>query len=398
MNKLSLSAALWLRQTQALTKKILLIMVIRHWLSTLIRCLVIPILVLSLVLGVQNFTPSSKYGIGKPASAPILSEATPDGAKLFIIQPSDCYAAVIFNDSPLGDGGNKQWNYTMRCGSSNLGSGFDVFQSAKAATNPHIPLQLAIDQAITNSSTVPDMYMFTRTTQEQAKSVHRRKFIDMLLGGLNLVCFASMLSLGYHVIGTIAAERKSGMTQLIDVMGGVRTALSSDILLMLTLALCSSLLLPTSSAGITILWQILTGWALTSGCVFGATFAIRYSTILAVLTLIGMAAFAQLLNSQTEPITKSVAVAFSVMFPRCSYVFVLNSIARYEKAGKATNIYAIPPSPGFEVQKATIGALWLCFCFSIVAFPLVTIAIKRFVHGASRGGRQFKTGPKADNT
>ncbi|KAH7210057.1 hypothetical protein DER44DRAFT_864846 [Fusarium oxysporum] len=345
MNKLSLSAALWLRQTQALTKKILLIMVIRHWLSTLIRCLVIPILVLSLVLGVQNFTPSSKYGIGKPASAPILSEATPDGAKLFIIQPSgagsdvsaviedvvkplgkakcptdingrtDCYAAVIFNDSPLSDGGNKQWNYTMRCGSSNLGSGFDVFQSAKAATNPHIPLQLAIDQAITNSSIVPDI-----------------------------------------------------------------------------------LLLPTSSAGITILWQILTGWALTSGCVFGATFAIRYSTILAVLTLIGMAAFAQLLDSQTEPITKSVAVAFSVMFPRCSYVFVLNSIARYEKAGKATNIYAIPPSPGFEVQKATIGTLWLCFCFSIVAFPLVTIAIERFVHGASRRGRQFKTGPKADNT
>ncbi|EXL90567.1 hypothetical protein NOF04DRAFT_19663 [Fusarium oxysporum II5] len=424
MNKLSLSAALWLRQTQALTKKILLIMVIRHWLSTLIRCLVIPILVLSLVLGVQNFTPSSKYGIGKPASAPILSEATPDGAKLFIIQPSgagsdvsaviedvelmkcptdingrtDCYAAVIFNDSPLGDGGNKQWNYTMRCGSSNLGSGFDVFQSAKAATNPHIPLQLAIDQAITNSSTVPDMYMFTRTTQEQAKSVHRRKFIDMLLGGLNLVCFASMLSLGYHVIGTIAAERKSGMTQLIDVMGG--GAFSAQLLSYIIAfdIIYLPLLLPTSSAGITILWQILTGWALTSGCVFGATFAIRYSTILAVLTLIGMAAFAQLLNSQTEPITKSVAVAFSVMFPRCSYVFVLNSIARYEKAGKATNIYAIPPSPGFEVQKATIGALWLCFCFSIVAFPLVTIAIKRFVHGASRGGRQFKTGPKADNT
>ncbi|KAL5600634.1 hypothetical protein FOVSG1_008446 [Fusarium oxysporum f. sp. vasinfectum] len=452
MNKLSLSTALWLRQTQALTKKILLITVVRHWLSTLIRCLVIPILVLSLVLGVQNFTPSNKYGIGKPASAPILSEATPDGAKLFIIQPSgagsdvsaviedvvkplgkakieilkdeqelkekcptdingrtDCYAAVIFNDSPLSDGGNKQWNYTMRCGSSNLGTGFDVFQTAKAATNPYIPLQLAIDQAITNSSTVPDMYMFTRTTQEQAKSVHRRKFIDMLLGGLNLVCFASMLSLAYHVIGTIASERESGMTQLIDVMGGgafsarvLSYIIAFDIIYLpswiILGGIYSSLLLPTSSAGITILWQILTGWALTSGCVFGATFAIRYSTILAVIALIGMAAFAQLLDSQTEPITASVAMAFSVIFPSCSYVFVLNSMARYEKAGKATNIYAIPPSPGFEVQKATIGTLWLCLCLSIVAFPLVTIAIERFVHGTSRRERQFKTGPKADNT
>ncbi|KAL5603666.1 hypothetical protein FOVSG1_006416 [Fusarium oxysporum f. sp. vasinfectum] len=454
MNKLSLSTTLWLRQTQALTKKILLITVVRHWLSTLIRCLVIPILVLSLVLGVQNFTSwNNKYGIGKPASAPILSEATPDGAKLFIIQPSgagsdvsaviedvvkplgkkakieilkdeqelmekcptdingktDCYAAVIFNDSPLSDGGNKQWNYTMRCGSSNLGSSFDVFQSAKAATNPYIPLQLAIHQAITNSSTVPDMYMFTRTTQEQAKSVHRRKFIDMVLGGLNLVCFASMLSLVYHVIGTIASERESGMTQLIDVMGGgafyarvLSYVIAFDIIYLpswiILGGIYSSLLLPTSSAGITILWQILTGWALTSGCVFGATFAIRYSTILAVIALIGMAAFAQLLDSQTEPITASVAMAFSVIFPSCSYVFVLNSMARYEKAGKATNIYAIPPSPGFEVQKATIATLWLWLCLSIVAFPLVTIAIERFVRGTSRRGRQFKTGPKADNT
>lgn len=265
MNKLSLSTTLWLRQTQALTKKILLITVVRHWLSTLIRSLVIPILILSLVLGAQNFTFSNnKYGVGKPTSAPILSEVTPDGAKIFIIQPSgagsdvsaviedvikplakrakveilkneqelmkkcptdingktDCYAAITFNDSPLSDGGNKQWNYTMRCSSSNVGYSFDVFQLAKAVTNPYIPLQLAIDQAITNSSTVPDMYMFTRTTPKQAEAAHRRQSIDMILGGLNLVCFASMLSLVYHVVGTIASERESGMTQLIDVMGG----------------------------------------------------------------------------------------------------------------------------------------------------------------------------------
>ncbi|KAG5657980.1 hypothetical protein KAF25_006931 [Fusarium avenaceum] len=452
MNKLSLSTTLWLRQTQALTKKILLITVVRHWLSTLIRSLVIPILVLSLVLGVQNFTSSNnKYGIGKPTSAPILSEVIPDGAKIFIIQPSgagsdissviedvvkplakrakveilkneqelmkkcptdingktDCYAAVTFNDSPLSDGGNKQWNYTMRCSSSNVGYSFDVFQSAKAVTNPYIPLQLAIDQAITNSTVVPDMYMFTRTTPEQAKAAHRRMSIDMILGGLNLVCFASMLSLVYHVVGTIASERESGMTQLIDVMGGgafsarvLSYVIAFDIIYLpcwiILGGIYSSLLLPTSSPGITILWQILTGWALTSGCVFGATFAIRYSTILAVIALVGMAAFAQILDIQIEPISADVAMAFSIMFPSCSYVFVLNSMARYEKAGKATNIYAIPPD--LNVQKATIGTLLLCLCLSIVAFPLVTMAIERFVHGTSRRGRKFKTGPEAANT
>lgn len=111
-----------------------------------------------------------------------------------------------------------------------------------------------------------------------------------------------------------------------------------------------------------------------------------------------MAAFAQLLDSQSEPISALVAILFSVVFPSCSYIFVLNSMARYEKAGKAANIYAIPPSPGFDVQKATIGTLWLCLCLSIVAFPLVTIAIERFVHGISRRGHQFKTGAKVDNS
>ncbi|KAM0323839.1 hypothetical protein ACHAQA_008417 [Verticillium albo-atrum] len=445
---------LWLRQTQALTKKILLITVVRHWLSTLIRSLVIPILVLSLILGLQKFTGSSnKYGIGSPSSAETLSDAIPSGAKLFFVQSADagddvsaaiknitgplgdkarveildnerelmvkcptningrtdCYAAVIFNDSPLSTAGDKQWNYTIRVSSSNVPSTFDVSQSNREARNPYTSLQLAIDQAITNSTVVPDMYMFTRTTQDQAKRLGRRQFIDMIFAGLSIVCFASMLSLVFHIVGMIASERESGMAQLIDVMGGgaasarvLSYVIAFDIIYfpswIILGGIYSSLLFPTSNAGIPILWQVLTGWALTSGCVFGATFAVRYNAIYAVVALAGMAAFAQLLDSQKEPISALVAILFSAVFPSCSYIFVLNSLARYERAEIAANIYAIPPSPGVEVQQANVATLWSCLCLSIVAFPILAILIERFVHGISSRKRKFDTSSKATDS
>ncbi|GKT66506.1 ATP-binding cassette sub-family A member 9 [Colletotrichum tofieldiae] len=284
---------------------------------------------------------------------------------------TDCFAAVTLNDSPLSSAGDRQWKYTIRVSSSNSPLTFDVTQPSKAAGNAFTPLQLAIDQAITNSTIVPDTYMFTRMTQEQAETIHRRQSIDMIISGLGIVCFASMLPLVFHIVGTIASERESGMSQLIDIMGGgaaparvLSYVIAFDIIYFPTWVILggifSGLLLPTSSAGIPILWQVLTGWALTSGCVFGATFAVRYSAIYAVAALAGMAMFAQLLDSQSEPISALVTILFSAVFPSCSYIFVLKSLARYAKAGIAANIYAIPPTPGLDVQQANIGTLRPC--------------------------------------
>jgi ATP-binding cassette, subfamily A (ABC1), member 3 len=256
---------LWLRQTQALIQKILLITLTRHWLSTLIRSIIVPTLALSLILGIQKFTSSgNKYGTGNPAPAQTLHETIPDGAKFFFVQPpgsaadiaaaiedikkplghkarietvqteeqlvakcptningvTDCYAAVVFNDSPLSTTGSRQWNYTLRISSSDVSSSFDVNQAHVASWNPYLPLQLAVDQAITNSTDVPNTYMFTRTTAEQAGALHRREFVGMILSGLGIICFASMLSHVFHIVGMVASERESGMAQLIDVMGG----------------------------------------------------------------------------------------------------------------------------------------------------------------------------------
>jgi hypothetical protein len=184
-----------------LTKKTLLIPLAYNWLSTLIYSLVIPIIALALVLGLLTSTSSgNKYGVGSPSPVPTLIESIPQDATIFFVQSSnagddvsrvtkditvqlgdkarvellesekrlrekcptdmkgrtDCFAAIVFNDSPLSRAGDRQWNYTIRVSSSNSPSTFDVTQSSKDVGNMYTPLQLAIDQAITNSTIVPD--------------------------------------------------------------------------------------------------------------------------------------------------------------------------------------------------------------------------------------------------
>ncbi|EQB49663.1 hypothetical protein CGLO_10989 [Colletotrichum gloeosporioides Cg-14] len=442
------SIRLRLQQTQALVKKILLIKLVRQWLSTLVCAMVIPIVIISLTLGLPALTSSTKkYGVGSPSPAETLSEAIPNNAKLFFVQSSsagedvsrvirditaplgdkarvellqnekqlmekcptdisghvDCFAAVVFNDSPLSRTVDGQWNYTIRTRSSDSKSTFDVNHPTG---NMFTPLQLAVDQAIVNSTVIPDTYMFTRTTQEQADANQRRAPIDLILGGLGMVSFASMLPLVFQLVSMIASERESGMSQLIDVMSGgaafarvMSYVVAFDIIYLPSWGVLggvySRLLLPTTNAVIPILWQVLTGWALTSACVFGATFAIRYSAIYAVVAVAVMAMFAELLDNQAEPVSTPVVMVFSALFPSCSYMFVLNSLTRYEKASVAANIYATPPTPGFEVQKVTIGTLWACLCLTIVALPLFAILVEYFFYGISMHRRRFETGSKA---
>ncbi|KAG7121467.1 ATP-binding cassette sub-family A member 17 like protein [Verticillium longisporum] len=446
---------LWVRQTQALTNKIFLITLKRHLLSTLIRALVIPILVVSLTLGLQKFTSSgNRFGVGSPSPAATLSDVIPNNAKLFFIQSSDagsdvsaaiktitdslkrkpivqilksddeleqkcptdingrtdCYAAVTFNDSPLSSNGANQWNYTLRVSSSKVPSGFNIFNSNKAAKNPYAPLQLAVDQAITNSTTVPDMYMYTRTTPEDDATQKRKELLDGMFSGLSVVCFISMLSLVYHMVGMIADERESGMAQLIDVMGGGAAAarvlsylIAFNIIYLPSFIIMggvfSSLLFPSSSAGIPILWQVLTGWALTSSCVFGATFTVRYSAICAVAAIVGMAVFAMSIDTLKYPIDSSTAIGFSVVFPSCSYIIVLNLMARFERIGRPIDIFAPTPMNGvdMEVEMATVGTLLEYLVFTIVAFPLATILIERWTQGISNKGRKFSGGNQADD-
>ncbi|KAF5010714.1 hypothetical protein FDECE_3125 [Fusarium decemcellulare] len=443
---------LWFRQTLALTRKIFLITVVRHWLSTLIHSFIIPILILVLVLEVQNFIADrSRYGVGSPSPIQNLSDSLPNDAKLLFVQPpklgsdvaatvkkitdplkgkariesvedeaellqrcptslngvTDCYAAIIFNDSPLSSSGNKIWNYTIRVSSARSTSTFDISKKNGQRNNDYAPLQLAVENAMTNSTTIPDSYMFTRITQDEANELKRRNFAAAILGGLGLVCFLSMISSVFHIIGMVSTERESGMSQLIDVMtGGAASArvlsyvIAFDIIYLpcwiIFGALYAHLLTPTSNAGITILWQILSGWALTSASVFFATINVRYSAIYVVIIFVLMATLTELLDSQPEYVLPGLVMVLSAVFPSANYIFFLNLLCRYQKQGIPTNISARPPNMEHGIYNVTASMLWGLLLLSIIAYPLLAIVIEKYVHGVSKKGRSFVDGPEAD--
>lgn len=82
--------ATFFAQTWVLTKKILLIAVVRHWFSTIFRSLVLPIPYLVLLLNIKHFLGyDSTYGIGSPQLVNTLLASIPDSKKFAIVQPPD---------------------------------------------------------------------------------------------------------------------------------------------------------------------------------------------------------------------------------------------------------------------------------------------------------------------
>jgi hypothetical protein len=133
-------------QVKAITRKNLVLLVTRHWLSTVLQSIIAPIVVLALTLNIRNFTRGSLYrfGVGSPIPIRTLENAIPSSQHLvFVKDPSlgpdidtvistvsrplapektarfdnpeeasshcrpnfrgisDCYAVVEFRDSPL---------------------------------------------------------------------------------------------------------------------------------------------------------------------------------------------------------------------------------------------------------------------------------------------------------
>lgn len=259
-----MSLPLILRQTWALTRKNFLVAVVRGWRSTLIRSLILPIALLVLLLEIQNFSKDkNKYGFGSPETVLDLVDTVHEKKLVFVRSPdlgpdfdpvfnkivaplrpstfleldnagdiqstcpvdyhgiSPCHAVVIFNDSPESGRPGAHWNYTIRTDPSQVENPFNVFTTDGPLNQLFLPLQVAIENAITNSTTVPDVLKYSHAgTQEQADEASRRMFLTMALYILSFVFFMTMMPVSHHVASMIASERESGLSHLIDAMGG----------------------------------------------------------------------------------------------------------------------------------------------------------------------------------
>ncbi|KND92231.1 ABC transporter ced-7 [Tolypocladium ophioglossoides CBS 100239] len=315
---------------------------------------------------------------------------------------STCFGAVVFHSSP-DEGNGKLWNYTLRA-DGGLGVSFRVDRDSNDAQIYALPLQRAVDAAIAGSS-FPDktqQYAFTADTEDERQARLRRNYQSSFINYLSVAFLIALIGVCYHMPGLIATERESGMSQLIDAMMPVKRGWHRQFARLIshhnafTVAylpgwiiasvICRILIWKNTSYAIMIIFFVLSGIAITSMSLLGASFfkkAQLSGAVTAVVWII-LGVIAQALN---DPGTPAVTV-LSLLFTPCTFVFFITYIARYEQEGNATNLVHAPPNSPWNLPGII---LWLFLVFHIFVYPIIAAYLERTFHGVTTGVRNSRS-------
>lgn len=455
------------RRLRGLAYKNFLITIIRKPIGFFLFIYGIPIALLAVLLSIPDFvSSSSKHGMSSPE--PIKDLADVLDRKLVIVQPSylgpdvqrvvdafteginpsllqfeeedgslpnvcmsnlrgvsPCFASVTFLDSPettkpKEDGYtltgtesvNKTWSYALRFDPSRLMGKFDANNHDNKGEKFQMPLQLAINKAITNITSTPEAFSFTPTTQEEKDRQDQENAVTLISGTIVFALFVCYLFIVYRNTSFITAERESGMSQLIDSMGGGSTAparvLSWVIMFDLyTLpvfiifgVLFSQILFPSADAGILIGWQILVGLAVNSSTVFAAAWfrKSRVSSIYVMGAFLLLAVGAQINAFEWEPLPGPAGpYAMSLLFPSSNFVYFIIQMCIWELKGMNPDLSSQPPPwedfyqrPQVASYNITQGEMLGFLVLQIFAYPLLAILVERIRHGIDFRSRNFQ--------
>ncbi|KAK0657522.1 hypothetical protein B0T16DRAFT_386041 [Cercophora newfieldiana] len=429
------------RQVKALTKKNLLLLVTRHWISTLIQAILLPVAFYALILNINNYGGNERgFGTGDPRQIRTIQDSIPSTQQLVFVRPlnvgpdvdtviekvssplpadkvviledarearrrcepntrgvSGCYALVGFIDSPLTPSVNRTWNYTVQFDEARDRGNFNVHKGDNDLQTFQMPVQMAIDNAITNSTVLPEEFMYTMTTQEEIDARRRANFMNALVTTYCIAFFIGAIFGIYHAVGFVTRERAEGVSQLIDAMGGGAAARVLASVLSLSAvqligwivagALYATLIFPESNAAIFIFWQIFAGLSIVSASVFAAAF-FRTRRISGIFTVVAFACLAGgaaiMLNRRVD--TGRVA-ALSLLFPSMNYVFTLSQLGRYAMNSQPVQMSSEPQKTNYSsgLLESTffvpIWAFWLMSIVQIIVYPVLAVYAERFIHG-----------------
>ncbi|KAH7304525.1 hypothetical protein B0I35DRAFT_401028 [Stachybotrys elegans] len=421
----------------------------RRWASTLLRAFLVPILLVVLLCYARNFlsTPAT-FGIGTSAEVCGLEEALSQvsGGRDRIVfvdngfgnrdiesvistvsrqfrstgissttlrretqlrtecnsssqGSSRCVAAVIFHSS---EGGG--WNYTLRADAV-LGSSIDVTSSNNDAQVYSLPLQHAIDFAISSiyrPENIPYTifeYPFTSQTNEERDKSNHAQYMGNIISILGVGFYIAMVGVLYHLTGFMATERESGMSQLLDVMMPDQRAwqpqaarfLSQHLSFSLVYApgwiimgiIMGTLAFESTSVVIPLISNLVCGLSLTSLAIFCAVWfrEAQLSGITAVIVSLVLAIIAQATRAPSWAVG---VLAF--LFPPSNYIYLVVTIARWERQNEAASLIEPPPGSGLPIIT-----FWVFAAIHTAALPLLAAVMERKLFG-SRSQRRLAPG------
>lgn len=438
-----------LRLLAGLARKNTVNHIIKHPISFLLSFYVIPIVILALLLSLPKLL-SFEQASGASDPAPIKSLADTVQQKLVIARPANlgndvqtvidrftksvnpdriqivksdnelfdtcsakngergpCQAAVSFYDSPeTASSENHTWQYTIR--SDVPKSSTNDYQSHKGPVDDVLlPLQLAINNAITNSTTIPETFMFSRT-KASTDAAAKKEAANLIGNVFTFAIFACFFIMIYKFTSWITQDRDSGMSRLMDSMGGTwclpLRVLSWIIVIDLAClplfvvfgVLYAKLAFPASDVMPLIGWQILLGFSINSSSTFAAAFfsKARVSSIYITAMFIILSLTMQMIGvrSNPEPMPDTIW-ALSGVFPSCNHALFTKQMAIWQLQEKKASFSEFPPgSPDELLDLAVVkqSTLLLLLAGQAVGYALLAMAVEWVFHGVSGRSRTFR--------
>ena len=329
---------------------------------------------------------------------------------------SKCFGAAVFYASPTeGPGG--QWNYSLRADGA-LGLKINTNHANNDQEVFVIPLQHTIDYAIAALNTTLDQgaipkqvneYPFTSQTQKQHTDSIRISYMGGIVNILAIAFFIGMVGVIYQLVGLIASERELGMTQMIEAsmpnqrrwetqaVRLVANHIAFDIMFLpgwLAIGLIEAIgVFSKTNAGITIIFNVLTGLSLSSFSIFGASFfhKAQLSGISTTIISLLLAVVAQVIGKSSTGAT----AVLSLLFPPMNYTYFTILMARWERKNVGTNMVKAAP----ENPSTLPGiAFWIVAIIQTLIFPLLGAMIERKLYGTASEGRQLSNSNERAST
>ncbi|KAL3458549.1 hypothetical protein BJX64DRAFT_292046 [Aspergillus heterothallicus] len=322
---------------------------------------------------------------------------------------SRCIAAAIFHSSPT-EGPDEAWNYTIRTDAV-LGQGIDVHSSGNDQEIYLLPFQRSIDWAIARTNTSFDTsdlpeetleYPFTSMNQDEREDDIRTRYMGAIIDVIAVAIFIGIVGVTYQLTGLIAMERELGMSQLIDCMMPNSSPwlsqaarfcaahLALDIVYgpgwIIMGGILKGLVYSKTSAGVTVVYHILVGLALSSFAIFGSSFFKRaqLSGISVVLACLLLGVVAQMVPARSN----GPVIVLGLLFPSMNYVYFSIFVARWEKETLAATLTAAAPNNPWSLPGL---ALWIFLIIQIIVYPILAAVVERILYSTASKNRHLSS-------
>lgn len=453
------------RQIWVLMQKDFLIIVRRNWSITLLRALILPIIITFVLSYVKVWTgDGGHYGVGVPSPVRSLSDAfavADSSRKKFVIIDSNltgndvqavinelastartakkelhlahdastlntlcpsssggitnCFGAVQFWSSPNQSPG-AIWNYTIYQDGA-FGSSIDVTSTRNDAQVYSLPLQQAVDRAISRTSHGPGLpqtiwqFPYSTYTQAAKEADNAEQYQQLVSSILAFTFFIGMCGITYHLTGYVTQHREEGMLQLIDAMMPNRRRWECLVARIASMHFAFDLIyapawvvmgvvmgaiaFPNTNIGWLVLLHLLCGLALSSFSILASSLFRRsqLSAISTVVTAVVLAIVAQFAENGVLTATATGVYATGILFPPCTFVYFLIVTSSFELDGKGLAINVYPTRSYWSIPASTFLGF---FVFQIIAYPVMAMFIEKYLHGTASANRSFRPASEMD--